>query len=90
MLTPEDIERLEEIKAIRERADWPTYPWKYHGARDDLMVLLWHMDEQARRIERLEAVLPWMAANYASTLAGKPVRDADECLVAAEKALEVK
>jgi hypothetical protein len=37
--------------------------------------------------DRLREVLRWVAANYRATLAMTSVRDADECLVAADLAL---
>lgn len=36
----------------------------------------------------LKRALEWVSGNYRSTLAGKPVRDADECLLHAELLLK--
>lgn len=42
----------------------------------------------ADEIVALKRALEWVSGNYRSTLAGKPVRDADECLLHAELLLK--
>ncbi len=42
------------------------------------------------REEELETALRWVSRNYLTTLGGKPVRDADECLLYAERLLKNK
>lgn len=39
-----------------------------------------HVGEVQRRLARAVEVVRWVGSNYQSTLAGKSVRDADECL----------
>ena len=42
------------------------------------------------REEELATALEWVCGNYQATLAGKPVRDADECLSYADRLLQRK
>ncbi len=75
MLTPEDIEYLEDCEC------------KGYHTTNDRRWFHAKVRAQAERIERLEQCLSWMLANYKLTLASKPVRDVPECFAAAEAAL---